>query len=150
MISSVEEFIALVESDDPADRRRSAWEEAPSTVWLSLIELHPDMRFWIAHNRTVPGEILGLLVRDPDWRVRDRVASRNSTPSGILELLANDEHEAVASTVAGHPNTPIPALRGLAGHPWSQVREKAARQLAVRNPESVEAGDQALDGKNIS
>jgi hypothetical protein len=132
MISSPEEFIALMNSDDAADRRRAAWEEAPDEVWRTLVETRGDVSFWVAHNRTVPPQVLRLLVTDPDWRVRSRVASKRKCPPEILRLLSDDENEAVLATVAGHPNTPTDALVRLTGHSWSQVRERARRQLAQR------------------
>ncbi|MFY1672570.1 hypothetical protein ACN27G_21820 [Plantactinospora sp. WMMB334] len=132
MIETVAEFIRLVESDDPDERRRSTWEDALPQVWKTLVDDHPEMRFWVAHNRTVPEEILRILAVDPEWRVRHRVASRRSCPSGILELLSNDTYDSVASLVAGHPNAPSSALRRLAKYPWDQVSEKAIRRLTER------------------
>lgn len=132
MIETVAEFIRLVESDDPDERRRSAWEDALPQVWKSLVEDHPDMRYWVAHNRTVPEEVLRILAADPEWRVRHRVASRRSCPSDILELLSNDTHDSIASLVAGHQNTPSSALWRLARYPWDQVSTKAIRQLSER------------------
>lgn len=131
MIGTADEFVRLVTSDDPADRRRAAWEDADGAVWESLLG-DQEMRFWVAHNRTIPAEIMRVLAADEDWRVRDRIATKNACPGEILELLSTDTHDAVASTVAGHPNTPDAALRRLAVHPWEQVREKALHRLAAR------------------
>lgn len=132
MIETVDEFIRLVESDDPAERRRAAWEGADLRVWMTLVADHPEMRFWVAHNRTIPSEVMQELASDEDWRVRDRIATKNSCPSDILEILSHDSHDAVASAVAGHPNTPSSALRRLAEYPWDEVRNKAIQQLANR------------------
>ena len=132
MIETAAEFVRLVESPDPAERHRAAWEEAPDGVWSELASGHLDMRFWVANNRTIPPSVMRVLASDSDWRVRDRIASKNSCPSDILELLSADSHDSVASVVAGHPNTPDAALHRLAHHPWAHVREKALRQLAAR------------------
>ncbi|HCT78361.1 MAG TPA: hypothetical protein DGG94_19715 [Micromonosporaceae bacterium] len=149
MIETVQEFIRLVNSADSADRKRAAWEEAQSSVWLTLIENHPEMRFWVAHNRTVPDDVLRKLASDLDWRVRDRIATKNACPSQILELLSHDENEAVASTVAGHPNTPTSALQGLERHPSGNVREKASRQLSKRGEPSVMSDNPASGGEHV-
>jgi hypothetical protein len=142
MIETVDEFIRLVKSDDPDERRRSAWEDALPQVWRSLVKGHPEMRFWVAHNRTVPEEMLRILAVDPEWRVRHRVASRRSCSSDILELLSNDTNDSIASLVAGHPNTPSLALRRLAQYPWDQVSTKAIRQLSERGlAQPIEDGD---------
>lgn len=45
MIETADEFIRLVESDDPAERRKAAWEEADLGVWMILAKDHPEMRF---------------------------------------------------------------------------------------------------------
>jgi HEAT repeat protein len=133
MIETVAEFVRLVESGDSAERKRSAWEDAPTSVWLELVNDHSTMRFWVANNRTVPNEVLRILAHDTDWRVRNRVASKASCPEDILELLSSDDHDSVVSSVAGHPHTSSDALRRLATHEWEQVRAKAIRQLAERD-----------------
>jgi hypothetical protein len=79
-ITSAEEFIRLRQSKDPAECNHSAWAALPLPVWRDLVRNHPDMRFWVAHNRTVPPEILAELIKDPDWQVRDRVASKRDWP----------------------------------------------------------------------
>jgi hypothetical protein len=50
-------------------------------VWLGVIRDYPDMRFWVAQNKTVPVSILGVLAADDDQRVRSMVATPSS-PSG--------------------------------------------------------------------
>lgn len=129
MIESAEEFVRLRESGDGGDYQRLKRDEAPVEVWREIIAEHPDMRFWVAFNRTVPAEVLRELAQDADWRVRDKVAGRRDTPPDVLGTLALDEHEAVASSVAGNPNTPDAALRALAEHPWDEVSDKARRRL---------------------
>lgn len=136
LIESVEEFVRLRASGDAADYQRIKREEAPLEVWLAIVRDYPDMRFWVAFNRTLPPEVLRVLAGDSDWRVRDKVASRRDTPSDILELLSGDAHEAVLSSVAGNPGTSSRALELLSQHPWSQIQEKSSRQLRVRQNES--------------
>lgn len=129
MIESAEEFIRLRESASSADYQRLKRDEAPTDVWRAIISEYPDMRFWVAFNRTVPAEVLQQLAQDADWRVRDKVASRPDAPVDVLAGLAQDEHDAVASSVAGNPRTPRAALRALVDHPWDQVRDRARRRL---------------------
>lgn len=101
-------------------------------VWRAIVERLPDMRFWVSFNRTLPTEIIRILADDADWRVRDQIAGRRDTPLDILETLSRDDHDAVLSTVADNPRTPTRALETLSGHSWSQIREKAERQLQGR------------------
>ncbi|MFF7160707.1 hypothetical protein ACFZBP_04805 [Streptomyces sp. NPDC008086] len=129
MIESAEEFIRLRESGDGGDYQRLKKEEAPAEVWRELVAHHPDMRFWVAFNRTVPADVLRQLAKDADWRVRDKVAGRRDTPPDVLGELARDAHDAVVSSVAGNPSTPDDALRVLAAHPWDQVSDTARKRL---------------------
>jgi hypothetical protein len=78
MIRSAEEFRRLRESDNPDEYWRAAHEEAPLDVWLEVIRRWPDMRFWVAHNKTVPLSVLEVLVNDPDEKVRDMVLRKGS------------------------------------------------------------------------
>ena len=129
MIESSAEFLRLVESSEPADRKRAAWEPAPDAVWHEVLERHPGLHFAVAHNRTVPESVLVLLLDAEDWRVRDRIAAKNACSPLLLEMLSHDRHDAVAATVAAHPHTPEPVLRRLAEHSWAKVRDRARARL---------------------
>ncbi len=78
MIGSAEEFVRLRTSDDPAEYNRAARDQATESTWRDVIERFPDMRFWVAHNKTVPLSVLEILRQDPDDRVRDMVTSKRS------------------------------------------------------------------------
>ncbi|MFI1925307.1 MULTISPECIES: hypothetical protein [unclassified Streptomyces] len=132
MIESAEEFVRLRSSGDSADLLRTKREDAPLDVWLDLVNHHPDMRFWVTFNRHVPSDVLRLLVRDDDWRVRANIASRKGVPEDILETLSHDDHDAVVSSAAANPGTPTDALTRLSRHPWEEVRDHALAQLAER------------------
>ncbi|MFD4737576.1 hypothetical protein ACFWNQ_09380 [Streptomyces virginiae] len=129
-IASVEEFIRLRRSEDPVECDRSAWAAMPLTVWWQLVREHPEMRFWAAHNRTCPPEILAELIKDADWRVRDRVLGKRSCPPELLEQLADDPHDSVRNTVANHPHSPRTAVARLVDDPWSVIAEAARVRLA--------------------
>jgi hypothetical protein len=87
-MNSAEEFIRLRTSGDPAEYLRAAREEAPVAVWREIIERHPDMRSWVAHNRTVPVEVLAILARDPSSDVRHSVAMKIKLPLELILDLA--------------------------------------------------------------
>lgn len=129
MICSVEEFIALRTSEDPALYRRAAVEQAPDPVWIELIANHPEMRQWVAHNKTVSREILATLAADSDRQVRWMVAQKRSAGSDLLGELARDPDEAVRSRVANNPGTPVSVLRLLAMDPAASVAEIARERL---------------------
>src|SRR5437870_4898487 len=73
MIESPEEFRRLRESENRDEYLRAAHDEAPLEVWMEVVRRWPDMRFWVAQNKTVPLSVLEVLVNDPDEKVRDMV-----------------------------------------------------------------------------
>ena len=78
VIDSAEEFVRLRTSDAPADYNRAARDEASENTWHDIIERFPDMRFWVAQNKTVPLSVLEVLRNDADERVQHMVTSKRS------------------------------------------------------------------------
>jgi hypothetical protein len=78
VIDSADEFVQLRTSEDPAEYDRAATEEAAEQTWLDVIERFPEMRFWVAQNKTVPLSVLDVLRHDSDERVRHMVTSKRS------------------------------------------------------------------------
>lgn len=78
VIASAEEFVRLRTSDDPAEYNRAAQDEASESTWREVIARFPDMRFWVAQNKTVPLSVLEILRHDSDDRVRHMVTSKRS------------------------------------------------------------------------
>jgi hypothetical protein len=93
MISTAEEFCRLRESENPEEYRRAAHEDAPIEIWREIIATRPDMRSWVAHNKTVPIEILDLLSGDSDANVRHVVAGKRKITEAIALRLAKDPDE---------------------------------------------------------
>ena len=129
MITSVEEFVRLRTSSDPEDYDRASRDEAPSDVWLAVISDHPDMRFWVAQNKTVPLSVLELLATDEDPKVRAMVARKRKLAPQVLMRLATDTDDAVRAAVARHPKAPPAVLRMLANDRWNEISEIAKRRL---------------------
>ena len=78
MIDSAEEFVRLRTSEDPDEYGRAAHEAASEATWRDVIETYPDMRFWVAQNKTEPLSILETLRHDPAERVRSMVRSKGT------------------------------------------------------------------------
>ncbi|MET9759310.1 hypothetical protein ABZ016_09660 [Streptomyces sp. NPDC006372] len=129
MIESAEEFIRLRFSDDPEEYRRASAESASLEVWTEVVEQYPEARFWVAHNKTVPLEILRVLATDPDPRVRYVVATKRKLTPEILTDLATDPDESVRLTVANHKRVPRSVLEQLQSDDWSKVRDVARDRL---------------------
>ncbi|MGW5380983.1 hypothetical protein [Nocardia sp. NPDC003963] len=77
MIESAEEFVRLRCSEDPAEYNRAAHEEASEQTWREVIARFPEMRVRVAHNKTVPLNILEELRGDDEW-VRSMVRAKRS------------------------------------------------------------------------
>jgi hypothetical protein len=100
VIESAEQFRLLRESEIAAEYYRAAHDEAPLQVWLDILNKMPDMRFWVAHNKTVPIEILQILANDQDSKVRNIVARKRKIPESIQLTLSNDNDPSVRSALA--------------------------------------------------
>ena len=131
MIQSAAEFIRLRTSSAKADYDRAATEDAPIEVWRDLLENHPDMKSWVAHNKTVPIEILEVLSTDRESDVRNAVARKRKLTKPLFKRLARDADEGVRLAVAYNENTPDEVLQLLVDDPWDQVAAKAKARLAT-------------------
>ncbi|MEU6857939.1 HEAT repeat domain-containing protein [Glycomyces sp. NPDC046736] len=134
MIGSAKEFVRLRSSSDPAEYRRAAHEEAPLEVWMAVIADHPAFRQWVAHNKTVPLEVLDLLAGDEDVTVRLVVAGKRKAPDRILRRLAVDPDESVRLRVASHRNAAEATLRMLASDAWDEIRKVVQDRLTTERP----------------
>ena len=100
MIESAEQFRSLRESEPPDEYSRATHDDAPLEVWLDIIDRMPDLRFWVAQNKTVPIAVLETLADDTDPRVRDMVARKRKLPEALQIKLARDADPAVRCTLA--------------------------------------------------
>lgn len=100
MIESAEQFRLLRESELAVEYDRARQDEAPLEVWLDIIERMPDMRFWVAYNKTVPISVLECLADDIDPRVREMVARKRKIPESLQIKLATDSDSAVRCALA--------------------------------------------------
>lgn len=128
-IESADEFLRLRHSDDPEEYHRAAWEPASVEVWLELIRLHPDSRVWVAHNKTIPTEIVSILADDEDPAVRFTIAGKRRLGPGMLERLAADPDESIRLQIARHRNTPRRVLEILSKDRWATVAAVAEERL---------------------
>ena len=130
MIDSAEEFIRLRKSELQEEYNRAAHDEAPMTVWLELVQKHPEMKVWVVHNKTVPLEILEALSLDEDPKVRSSVARKRKASHEIMERLARDTDESVRHGVACNKKTPPTILKLLLDDDSAFVATKANSRLS--------------------
>lgn len=129
MINTAEEFVRLRSSEVMEEYFQAAHDEAPLDVWLEVIDKYPDYREWVAHNKTVPIEILEILADDPDDQVRSAVACKNKLTAELQLKLAHDPHESVRLHIAYNKNVRKSVLELLQNDEWERVREQATERL---------------------
>ncbi|MYT26436.1 hypothetical protein GTW69_40275 [Streptomyces sp. SID7760] len=129
MIETADEFVRLCNSSDPSERRRAAFEEAPTQVWMEVIDRYPEERVAVVQNKTVPLAVLEVMIDDPDTRVRFMVAMKRKLSPDLLERLARDVDESIRLRVVQHRNTSRETLESLRRDPWSEVRAAVEDRL---------------------
>ena len=129
MIESSDEFVCLRKSSDPAEYLRAAEESAPLHVWLDVLKVFPDMKVWVAHNKTVPLDILRILAIDSDRDVRSAVAEKRKLDADLFQQLGSDSDEVVRQRVAYNKKTPDDLLVRLAEDACELVRDAAKARL---------------------
>ena len=130
MILSPEEFVALRASEDPDEYRRSSIEHADIGVWLQVIDRFPDFRKWVAHNKTIPEEVIRILATDPNEEVRWTIAMKRGIPADVLANLSGDNDETIRNRIARHPRVSRAILLRLSDDPSAVVADVARRRLA--------------------
>ena len=138
MIKSAEEFVALRDSEIKAEYDRSAMEEAPVAVWHDVIERFPDHRRWIAHNKTVPVEILEVLC-DFDASTRWFVARKRKLSATLFDRLSQDNDSDVRVAICTNKKTPLEILQRLV----QDGNEDVARVAKINYKRRIEG----LEGK---
>lgn len=129
MISSAEEFVFLRTSEIFEEYTRAAYDDASDVVWMDVISKFPEMREWVAHNKTVPLNILEILARDTNESVRSTVASKRKLSPELFDLLSQDKSEVVRERIACNKKVPIHILRRLVNDPTMFVREAALKRI---------------------
>ena len=128
-ITSADEFIRLRYSERQEDRERAVSQEASLDVWKDVIARYPDARIWVVRNKTVPLEILAILLADREPQVRYAVAMKRKLTSSLLDQLATDRDESIRMRVAMHRNTSTVTLEALRNDPWVEIRTLVSRRL---------------------
>jgi hypothetical protein len=126
-IASAEEFVELRCSEDPAEYGRAAHDSATVAVWRDVID--PDMKRWVAHNKTVPLEILRVLAADPDAAVRSWVAAKRKLDRDLFVRLSADDDESVRHRLACNARVPREVLEALAADREPFVAATARERL---------------------
>ncbi len=126
MIKSADEFERLRTSGNVEEQSRAASEPAEEGVWADVMGRFPELRQWVAHNKTVPLDILRTLATDIDPKVRAAVAVKRKLDRSLFELLAQDPEPGVRHSLACNRKIPADLLAMLAGDPEGFVARAAS------------------------
>lgn len=129
MINSAEEFVRLRLSENMDEYLKAAWDEAHLEVWLEVIEKYPDMRKWVAHNKTIPVEIMEILADDSDENVRFTIATKNRLPENLQLKLAKDPESSVRNRIVYNKKATLRALRMLVNDEEEDTRALARQRI---------------------
>ena len=129
MIESAEEFVRLRTSSIPEEYKRAGHEEAFHEIWLEVIEKYPEMRVWVARNRTISIELQTILAQDRDWLVREAIASKYPIARSLYEMLCNDVDDGVRSTSAYNKKTPLDILKKMMDEDSDEYVRKNAKGI---------------------
>jgi hypothetical protein len=132
MITSAQEFLALMRSDKEDDYHRLRHEEAPMEVWEELLSVYPLANEWVVRNKTSPVEILRKLAKDPRAVVRAEVAMTRRITEDMQNDLVSDLDASVRCALANNSRVSNGVLRRLSEDPEGFVKEAALRQSARR------------------
>ena len=132
MINSAKEFVDLRTSERSDDYLRAARESAPLEVWFDIVGKYPEMKMWVARNKTVPMQVLEQLAVDVDPRIRVAVAMKNKLSNDIMLSLSKDSDSSVRERIAYNKNASDDVLRLLAQDSVVSVSEAARQQLSLR------------------
>lgn len=132
MISTAQEFLALMRSEDPDDYHRFRYDEAPIEVWREIITRYSLANEWVARNKTAPVEILEEISSDPRVVVRTEVAMTRRITPNIQERLAADADASVRNALANNAKVSDSILEKLAEDSEDFVRDTALRRLKER------------------
>lgn len=130
MIESAKEFIKLRHSECQEEYQRAGFEEATHETWLELIENYPDMKIWVARNRTISVDIMRILSDDKDAIVRSAIASKHTLPQDLFIKLAQDKEETVRNTIVFNKKTPLNILQKISKEDPSEfIRNQALEKI---------------------
>jgi hypothetical protein len=78
MITSVEEYVSLVEHDDNDVRRTAISDEAQAHTWHAILDNRPDLAAEVAMNKKLPAEIVDRLIASGCSRTKSLISLKRA------------------------------------------------------------------------
>jgi len=134
MISNIEEYLQLSNSDNKDDYDRIIKEELSEELISAILNNYPEKYSWLVHNKFVPIEVLRTLAMNSNVDVRFTVAMKKKCDRAIFEILMSDENFSVRMAVARNNKLPIDLLEILTFDKECEIAEEAKIILKKRVP----------------
>lgn len=125
MIQTAEEFILLVEKNDP----RAKNDNISNLVCDLIIQKYPEYKICILQNKNVPIQVIRTLSQDKDPKVRFWVAQKRKCPEDILKKLSTDPDISVKERIAWNPKTKNDILEILEKDACLKISKLASQRL---------------------
>lgn len=133
MITSVEEFIEILSSDEESGTGESRSCRATENLWIQIISEYPHLKKWVAWNKTIPFNVLEILSGDDEPEIRWWIASKRKISVDLLEKFSKDVNSSVRERVVFNASTPVHILKELSLDTDADIAENAQRKLIERN-----------------
>ncbi len=132
MITSVQEFLSLIQDGSESALHRARWDQADSSVWFALIADHPVFTIDVAMNKSLPDEVKSSLAKHCNPRVRYFIAMHSNLTYAVRLRLAKDIDECVRLRIVNNKKTPMNIIDMLKFDPSPLVREVAFSRVAKK------------------
>ena len=136
MISNIEEYIRLCDSDCRNDNRRTVTEELSQEVVSEILKNHPDRHAWLIHNKLIPANILEVLVENNDEDIRFTIAMKRCCNKLTFEKLVHDKSDSVKLVLVRNPKLPIDLLKKLISDKNKEISKKAKNEFLKRQSQT--------------
>jgi len=137
MISNIEEYFRLKNSEDKEEYDRVVREELTSELISDILENYPKSKSWLVHNKFIPVEVLKILASDKDVDVRFTVAMKKKCDRSIFETLMKDEEFSVRMAVVRNNKLPIDLLEKLTFDRDNEIAKEAQLMLKRRKSRQI-------------
>lgn len=132
MISTINEYLKLKNSEDKRSYDRVISEELTPELISDILENYPEEKPWLVHNKFISIEILRILALDKDVDVRFTVAMKKKCDRFIFETLMKDKEFSVRMAVVRNNKLPVDLLETLTSDYDNEIAKEAKRMLKRR------------------
>lgn len=129
MISDINEYLRLCESDCQEDNRRIVLEELSEEVIVHILKYYPCKYSWLIHNKSVPIKVLEELVEKENEDIRFTIAMKKKCNRYIFERLICDKSDSIRFAVVRNNKLPRDLLIKMTEDSNVEIAKEAQSRL---------------------